>query len=333
VQALNTNLERQVEERTEALKQQSGQLQQSNTELERVVERQMTLSRIVAKIRESLDIDTIFQIATQELNTVLKAERVAVYRFNADWGGEFVSNYEAVTSEWQSCGLLGVNTVWNDTHLQDTQGGRYRTGASSVVHDIYQQDYAQCHLDILEQFQVKAFMVIPIFVGSTLWGLLGVYQHSATRQWRTSEIKFVSHIAEQLGVALQHAELLAQTRQQADQLTQTLNDLKQTQVQLFHSEKMSSLGQLVAGIAHEVNNPINFIGGNLTHIQEYTHTLLKLIRLISNRHQPLPQICFSFWKTVIWLTSKKIFLSSAPLCGWELSAFEKLFNRCVTFHG
>ncbi|HEY9883904.1 MAG TPA: GAF domain-containing protein, partial [Thermosynechococcaceae cyanobacterium] len=278
VQTLNTNLERQVEERTEALKQQSGQLQQSNTELERVVERQMTLSRIVAKIRESLDIDTIFQIATQELNTVLKAERVAVYRFNADWGGEFVNNYDAVTSEWQSCGLLGVNTVWNDTHLQDTQGGRYRTGASSVVHDIYQQDYAQCHLDILEQFQVKAFMVIPIFVGSTLWGLLGVYQHSATRQWRTSEIKFVSHIAEQLGVALQHAELLAQTRQQADQLTQTLNDLKQTQVQLFHSEMMSSLGQLVAGIAHEVNNPINFIGGNLTHIQEYTHTLLKLIQ-------------------------------------------------------
>jgi len=278
VQAFNTNLERQVEERTEALKQQSGQLQQSNTELERVVERQMTLSRIVAKIRESLDIDTIFQIATQELTTVLKAERVAVYRFNADWGGEFVSNYEAVTPEWQSNGQLEVNTVWNDTHLQDTQGGRYRTGDNSVVHDIYQQGYAQCHLDILEQFQVKAFMAIPIFAGQTLWGLLGVYQHSATRQWRTSEIKFASHIAEQLGVALQHAELLAQTRQQADQLTQTLNDLKQTQVQLFHSEKMSSLGQLVAGIAHEVNNPINFIGGNLTHIQEYTHTLLKLIQ-------------------------------------------------------
>jgi hypothetical protein len=278
VQALNTNLERQVEERTEALKQQSGQLQQSNTELERVVERQMTLSRIVAKIRESLDLDTIFQITTQELNTVLKAERVAVYRFNADWGGEFVNSYEAVVPEWQSNGQLGVNIVWNDTHLQDTQGGRYRTGASSVVHDIYQQGYTQCHLDILEQFRVKAFMAIPIFVGSTLWGLLGVYQHSTTRQWRTSETKFVSHIAEQLGVALQHAELLAQTRQQADQLTQTLNDLKQTQVQLFHSEKMSSLGQLVAGIAHEVNNPINFIGGNLAHIQEYTHTLLKLLQ-------------------------------------------------------
>ncbi|MBM0744332.1 GAF domain-containing protein (plasmid) [Phormidium sp. CLA17] len=278
VQSLNASLERQVEERTEALKQQSEQLQQSNTELERVVERQMTLSRIVAKIRESLDIDTIFQIATQSLSHVVTAERVAIYRFNADWGGAFIGNYEAVTPEWQNNGQLGVNTVWNDTHLQETQGGRYRTGDSSIVHDIYQQGYAQCHVEILEQFQVKAFMVMPIFVGQALWGLLGVYQHSAPRHWKPSEIEFVSQIAAQLGVALQHAELLVQTRQKTEQLAQTLNDLKQTQVQLFHSEKMSSLGQLVAGIAHEVNNPINFISGNLAHIQEYIQTLFELVR-------------------------------------------------------
>jgi light-regulated signal transduction histidine kinase (bacteriophytochrome) len=277
VQSLNASLERQVEERTIALKQQSQQLQQSNAELERVVKWQMTLSRIVAKLRESLDIDIIFQIATQDLSKVLQAERVAIYQFDANWGGAFISNYEAVTPEWKNFGKLGVDTVWNDTHLQDTQGGRYRTGDSSVVHDIYQTGYSQCHLDILEQFHIKAFLTFPIFVGQHLWGLLGVYQHSAPRQWKTSETEFVNHIAVQLGVALQHAALLAQTQQKTEQLTHALHDLKLTQAQLFHSEKMSSLGQLVAGIAHEVNNPVNFISGNLAHIQEYIHALFQII--------------------------------------------------------
>jgi light-regulated signal transduction histidine kinase (bacteriophytochrome) len=287
VQSLNASLERQVEDRTEALKEQSKQLQQSNAELERVVQWQMTLSHIVAKLRESLDIDTIFQIATQELGKVLQAERVAIYRFNSDWGGQFISNYESVAPEWQNLGSLGVNTVWNDTHLQETQGGRYRTGDSSIVHDIYQPGYAQCHIEILEQFQIKAFLTFPIFVGQDLWGLLGVYQHSAPRQWKTSETEFVKHVADQLGVALQHAELLVQTRQKTEQLTHALEDLKQTQAQLFHSEKMSSLGQLVAGIAHEVNNPINFIGGNLIHIQEYVQTLFKIIEAYQ-QHIPDP---------------------------------------------
>lgn len=291
VQTLNSSLGRQVEERTNALKQRSQQLQQSNQELEWVVKRQATLSNIVAKIRESLDIDTIFQTATQELSKLLQTERVTIYRFNPDWGGEFVSSYEVVLPEWQSLGPLGVNTVWNDTYLQETQGGRYQGGDRSIVNDIYAQNYAPCHLEILEQFHIKAFIIVPIFVGQELWGLLSIYQHSSVREWKPSEAEFVNHIAVQLGVALHHAELLAQTRNQAEKLTQTLNDLKQTQVQLFHSEKMSSLGQLVAGIAHEVNNPVNFISGNLTHIQEYTQTLFKVIQAYQQQvPAPTPEL-------------------------------------------
>ncbi|MGM3306156.1 PAS domain-containing sensor histidine kinase [Anabaena sp. WFMT] len=70
-----------------------------------------------------------------------------------------------------------------------------------------------------------------------------------------------------------------QLRQQAQDLEQTLQELKLTQTQMIHSEKMSSLGQLVAGVAHEINNPVNFIHGNLNPLQEYIQDLLRLTEL------------------------------------------------------
>ncbi|MCT7950388.1 PAS domain S-box protein [Ancylothrix sp. C2] len=68
-------------------------------------------------------------------------------------------------------------------------------------------------------------------------------------------------------------------REKAGQLEETLQVLKQTQGQLIQTEKMSSLGQLVAGLAHEINNPVNFIYGNLTYAGEYIADLQKLVRL------------------------------------------------------
>jgi len=64
-------------------------------------------------------------------------------------------------------------------------------------------------------------------------------------------------------------------------------DLKRTQLQLIQAEKMSSIGQMVAGVAHEINNPVNFIYGNLTHAEDYIKDLLEIIRLYE-RHYPQP---------------------------------------------
>ncbi|MEL6815654.1 MAG: HAMP domain-containing protein, partial [Cyanobacteria bacterium J06598_3] len=63
-----------------------------------------------------------------------------------------------------------------------------------------------------------------------------------------------------------------------DSLTQALAQLKHTQLQLLQTEKMSSLGQLVAGVAHEINNPVSFIKGNLAPAKDYMHTLLAIVR-------------------------------------------------------
>lgn len=80
--------------------------------------------------------------------------------------------------------------------------------------------------------------------------------------------------------ALRRSE--AQQRQKAKELQQALDDLRRTQTQLIQSEKMASLGQMVAGIAHEINNPISFIFGNIGCAEEYMRDLLDIIDLYQN---------------------------------------------------
>ncbi len=89
--------------------------------------------------------------------------------------------------------------------------------------------------------------------------------------------------------ALRHSE--AQLRQQAQDLEHTLHELKRTQAQLVQSEKMSSLGQLVAGVAHEINNPISFVYGNLIHATDYVRDLLEVIDLYERYYpQTIPAL-------------------------------------------
>ncbi|MEH2068216.1 MAG: ATP-binding protein [Nostoc sp.] len=85
-----------------------------------------------------------------------------------------------------------------------------------------------------------------------------------------------------VGTTLQITERIraeTQLKQQAQDLEKALNELQQTQMQLVQSEKMSSLGQLVAGVAHEINNPVNFIYGNLTHANDYIQDLIRFVQL------------------------------------------------------
>ncbi|MEH2085462.1 sensor histidine kinase [Nostoc sp.] len=79
--------------------------------------------------------------------------------------------------------------------------------------------------------------------------------------------------------------------QQAQELSKTLKELQNTQAQLIHTEKMSSLGQLVAGVAHEINNPANFIHANLNHASVYSQDILDLLKLYQQTYpNPTPEI-------------------------------------------
>ena len=94
-------------------------------------------------------------------------------------------------------------------------------------------------------------------------------------------------LAAQISYSAELQASKAKLKQQKRELSQTLLEVKSLQAQLIQSEKMSSIGQLVAGVAHEINNPINFIHGNLKHLEAYAQDLLSLIALYQ-RHYPEP---------------------------------------------
>ena len=113
----------------------------------------------------------------------------------------------------------------------------------------------------------------------------------------------VKQLLQQQKVAQEELETYSQTlefkveeRTQAlnsknTELQQILEELQRTQIQIVQSEKMSALGQMVAGVAHEINNPANFIHGNLNHAQEYAQNLLTFIGLYQKHYpEPVPEI-------------------------------------------
>lgn len=76
-----------------------------------------------------------------------------------------------------------------------------------------------------------------------------------------------------------YSNLENKVQERTKELEDANKELKSTQAMMVHSEKMRSLGELVAGITHEINNPVNFIYGNLSHLQNYTKALMELIGL------------------------------------------------------
>ncbi len=268
VQTLNANLELRVQELT--------------SELEKLLLLTKVVNQVTEYIRRTLDLQTILQSIVREVRPLLNSDRVLIF--------EMKSNsviVEEINGNWQS--VLGVKAppeCFPDEYTLLSFQGRVR-----AINNVSTAFLSDCHREFLQSLQVQANLVVPINIGLELWGLIIAHQCETPRNWQDAEIDLLQQLADQSAIAIQQAQLYQQTcdaetevRNQAAQLEHTLHELQETQTKLIHTEKMSGLGQLVAGVAHEINNPVNFIYGNLRHASEYTEQLLEILRLYQLHH-------------------------------------------------
>ena len=173
---------------------------------------QQLIAEIALKIRSSSDLSSLLNNAVREVRRLLKCDRVVVYRFAPDMSGDIVA--ESVKSEFKPS--LGINII--DTCFRQGKADEYREGKTLAIDNIYTAGLSKCHLDLLEAFEAKAFVVVPILLSSSsrLWGLLIAHQCSQFRHWETDEVELLDKLAVQLSIALQQSELIISLKNELD---------------------------------------------------------------------------------------------------------------------
>ena len=270
-------------------KRQEDALRQSEARHRELAQRKELINRLASQVRNSLDIDTILQIAVTEIRNLLEIDRCMFVWYRSD-GMEPAWEVVKEAKLPQLPSLLGRFPF----EQQGPLAIKLLNLETLRVDDlIATSDPALRQLHT--QVGYTSTLTLPIQTSKGEIGAVSCGHFSGPRPWRDSEVELLQSVTDQLAIAISQAELYAQATEAAEvadrraqELEETLRQLQRTQSQLIQSEKMSSLGQLVAGVAHEINNPVNFIYANLAHAREYTSSLIKVIELYSQTYPDPP---------------------------------------------
>ena len=246
------------------------------TQLRYQGERERLLNAILLKIQCELNLDQILSITVKEAQELLRIDRVVIYQFQEDWSGTFV--VEAINAPVLS--ILG-KTI-NDSCFNQDYVQKYQNRSISSINDVDLADLSPCHKDLLQCFQVKANIVVPISFGETLWGLLIAHQCFAPRQWEEFEIDLLRQLANHVAIAIQQVKLFDRVqdlnknleRQVADRTQQLEQSLSQLERALLKEKELNELkSQFISRASHEFRTPLATIQTASDLLRNYGHKM------------------------------------------------------------
>ncbi len=197
--------------------------------LNKSIQQNKLIVEVALRIRQSLDLCDILNAAVREVQLLLDCDRVVISQFTPDMNCDIVA--ESVKPSWKKS--LGAKIV--DTCFRDRGVARYERGEILAIENIYESNLSRCHLKLLEEFQVKANVVVPILLtyspaksdASVLWGLLIAHQCKQTRRWQKEEVELLDKLAVQLAIAINQGELLKNLKTELDQRMKTEKSLQE----------------------------------------------------------------------------------------------------------
>ncbi len=241
--------------------------------------REILLRKITERIHQSLELQTIFDTAVREIRQFLRADRVAILKFDLESlfeQGTIVA--ESVITPYKSV----INTVVQEDHFAQEYAIKYQKGRIQAIADIEEANLSPCHVEFLSQFQVRANLILPLINDSVLWGLICIHQCSAPRVWQDEEISLLQQITHQLGIAIQQAHLYHQAQQD-------LVEKNELFVQL--NKKLEQQKILLKEIHHRVKNNLQIMS-SLLYLQfsNASQVTQELIEVYQNRIQSMALI-------------------------------------------
>ncbi|HEY9672940.1 MAG TPA: PAS domain S-box protein [Waterburya sp.] len=243
--------------------------------------REALLCRLANQIRNFLDLDVILNTAVTEIQALLCVDCCHFMWYFKELNQPNLSvTHEACNAGLPS--LLGENLPPGLEPLAEI----IRQQKTLRIDDLSQSTDLEPEMQsLLTNWGITAALLLPLKTHIGQLGAIFCSHYNGSRQWSNGEVELLQAVGDQLAIAIEQAELFANSRAatlaaqtQSRRLEVALHNLEQTEAWLIQTEKMSGLGQMVAGVAHEINNPVNFITGNLSHAYNYIEDLLNLIQ-------------------------------------------------------